>query len=135
LEGRSLLRPLPWRLVGADGRDRRLEVGREYIHLQGLNIHAASLRMVNAAHCILDRCSLNCISHFTRIYAAGQVEHGRDTKTPGETGIFISGHDNAFLNSTARSSAGAGLYLNGYRHTVHNCLIDEVDYASHDTRG
>ena len=122
----------PAKLVEAKRRQLALDLsGREHIHLQGLNVHAASLRMVDAAYCVLDRCSLQYISHFTRIYAAGQVEPGRDTKTSGETGIFISGHDNAFLNSTVRYSAGAGLYLNGYRHTVHNCLIDEVDYASH----
>ena len=122
----------PAKLVEAKRRQLALDLsGREHIHLQGLNVHAASLRMVDAAYCVLDRCSLQYISHFTRIYAAGQVEPGRDTKTSGETGIFISGHDNAFLNSTIRYSAGAGLYLNGYRHTVHNCLIDEVDYASH----
>ena len=79
----------------------------------------------------MDRCDLTYISHYTRLYSSGQVEHGRDTIKSGETGIFVSGHDNAFLNSTIRYSAGAGIYLNGYRHTVHNCLIDEIDYASH----
>ena len=79
----------------------------------------------------MDRCTLNYISHYTRLYRAGQVEHGRDTNASGETGILVSGHDNAILNSTVRYSAGAGIYLSGYRHTVHNCLIDEIDYASH----
>ncbi len=105
--------------------------GREHIRMEGLNIHAASLLMADAAHCVVDRCELTYISHYTRLYSGGQVEHGRNTAASGETGIVVGGHDNAFLNSTIRYSAGAGIYLNGYRHTVHNCLIDEIDYASH----
>ncbi len=118
--------------VGAKRRQLALDLSnREHLRLEGLNIHAASMRMVNSAHCVVDRCTFSYISHYTRLYAAGQVEHGRNTMTSGETGIYVSGHDNAFLNSTVRFSAGAGIYLNGYRHTVHNCLIDEIDYASH----
>ena len=30
-----------------------------------------------------------------------------------------------------RYSAGAGFHLRGYHHTIHNCLIDEIDYCSH----
>ena len=105
--------------------------GREHIRMEGIHVHAASLRMADTAHCVVDRCELTYISHYTRLYAAGQVEHGRDTKASGETGIVVSGNDDAILNSAIRYSAGAGIYLSGYRHTVHNCLIDEIDYASH----
>lgn len=118
--------------VEAKRRQLALDLSnREHIRIVGVNLHAASMRMANSAHCVVDRCTLSFISHFTRVYAAGQVEHGRDTKASGETGIVVSGNDNAFLNSTVRYSAGAGIYLSGLRHTVHNCLIDEVDYASH----
>ena len=55
---------------------------------------------------------------------ARQVAPGRDTIKSGETGIFVGGHDNAFLNSSIRISAGAGFHLRGYHHTIHNCLID-----------
>jgi len=89
------------------------------------------MRLENSAHCVADRCDLSDISHFTRMYSIGQVEHGRDTIKSGETGIFVGGHDNSFLNCSVRVSAGAGFYLRGYHHTVHNCLIDEVDYTSH----
>jgi hypothetical protein len=44
---------------------------------------------------------------------------------------LFCGNDDAILNSTIRYSAGAGIFLSGYRHTVHNYLIDEIDYASH----
>ena len=117
-----------------EAKRRQLAVdmsGRSYIHLRGLTMHAASLLMAEAAHCVVDGCTLEYTSHFTRIYSAREVEHGRDTVRSGESGIFVSGHDNAFLNTSIRHSAGGGLFLDGYRHTVHNCLIDEVDYTSH----
>lgn len=105
--------------------------GREHIHLAGLILRAASLRLDGAAFCVVDGCDLAYISHYTRHYDIGQVEAGRNTITSGETGIFVSGHDNAFRNCSVRISAGAGFYLRGYHHTIHNCLIDEVGYTSH----
>ncbi|NOX53363.1 MAG: carbohydrate-binding protein, partial [Planctomycetes bacterium] len=105
--------------------------GRQYIRVVGLHIHAASVRLENSAHCVFDGCDLSYISHFTRQYSIGQVEPDRDTVRSGETGIYVSGHDNAFLNCRVRYSAGAGFHIRGYHHTIHNCLIDEVSYTAH----
>ncbi|PIX46741.1 MAG: hypothetical protein COZ57_10425 [Armatimonadetes bacterium CG_4_8_14_3_um_filter_66_20] len=105
--------------------------GQEQIRIEGLTIRAASMRLEGSANCVIDRCDLSYISHFTRFYAIGQIEDGRDTIKSGETGIFVGGHDNSFLNCSVRFSAGAGFYLRGYHHTIHNCLIDEIDYTSH----
>lgn len=105
--------------------------GREHIRLENLTVRAASLRLAGSAFCVVDGCDLAYISHYTRHYSIGQIETGRDTLQSGETGIFVSGHDNAFLNTSIRVSAGAGVYLRGYHHTIHNCLIDEVSYTSH----
>ena len=105
--------------------------GREHLRLEGLSVRAASLRLEGSAWCVVDGCDLAYISHYTRHYDIGQIETGRDTIRSGETGIFVGGHDNAFLNTRVRCSAGAGFYLRGYHHTIHNCLIDEVSYTSH----
>lgn len=105
--------------------------GREHIRIEGLNVFAASVRMEDSAWCTFDRCTFSYVSHFTKHYSMGQIEDGRDTIKSGETGIFVGGHDNSFLNCTVRFSAGAGFHLRGYHHTVHNCLIDEVNYTSH----
>ncbi|OGV82970.1 MAG: hypothetical protein A3K19_32695 [Lentisphaerae bacterium RIFOXYB12_FULL_65_16] len=104
---------------------------REHIRISGLDIHAASMRLQDSANCVVDNCRLSYISHFTRFYDIGQIENGRDTIKSGDTGIFVGGHDNAFLNCSVRFSAGAGFYLRGYHHTIHNCLIDEISYTSH----
>jgi hypothetical protein len=105
--------------------------GQSYIRLEGLSVRGASMLLANCGHCTVDRCELTYISHYTRLYASGQVEHGRDTMASGETGIVLGGHNNAVLNSLIRHSAGAGLYISGTRQTVHNCWIDQFDYSSH----
>jgi hypothetical protein len=105
--------------------------GREHIRIEGLAVEAASMRLEDSAWCVVDRCRLSYIAHFTHQYDMGQVARGRDTIKSGETGIFIGGHDNTFLNSSVRVSAGAGFHLRGYHHTIHNCLIDEVSYTAH----
>jgi hypothetical protein len=119
---------------GVEGKRRQLALdlsGREHVRLEGLEIRAASMLLAESAHCVVDRCTFSYVSHYTRLYRGSQVEPGRNTMISGETGIYVSGHDNALLNSTVRRSAGAGVFLGGHRHTVHNCLIDEIDYASH----
>lgn len=104
---------------------------REYIRVEGLHIQAASARLADSHHCTFDSCHFSYLSHYVRQYGIGQVERGRDTIRSGETGIFVGGHDNRFLNCSMRYSAGTGLHLRGYHHTIHNCLIDEVSYTGH----
>ncbi len=105
--------------------------GRQHIQISGIDVRAASVRMADSANCGFDDCRLSYLSHFTRQYGPGQVEHGRDTIKSGETGIYVSGHDNRFVNCEVRISAGAGFHLRGYHHTIHNCLVDEVSYTAH----
>ena len=104
---------------------------REHIHVQGLTVVAASMRLDDSAYCVVDHCDLSYISHYSKHYGIGQIENGRDTVRSGETGIFVGGHDNSFLNCSVRISAGAGFHLRGYHHTIHNCLIDEISYVGH----
>jgi len=119
-------------VVEAKRRQLALDLsGREHIRIEGLTVRAASLRLEDSAHCIVDGCDMAYLSHYTRHYGIGQIEHGRDTVKSGETGIFVSGHDNGFLNCSLRYSAGTGFHLRGYHHTIHNCLIDEVSYVGH----
>ncbi|MCY2991282.1 MAG: hypothetical protein NTY19_25920, partial [Planctomycetota bacterium] len=120
------------REIEAKRRQLAFELSRrEHIRLEGLTIRAASLRLENTAHCVVDRCDLAYIAHYTRHYGIGQLEKGRDTIKSGETGIFVGGHDNAFLNCSVRFSVGTGFHVRGYHHTIHNCLIDEVSYVGH----
>jgi hypothetical protein len=118
--------------IEAKKRQVALDVsGREHIRIEGLHVVAASMRLEDSAHCTVDGCHFSHLSHFTRQYGIGQVEKGRNTITSGETGIFLSGRGNAFLNCSFRVTAGTGIHLRGYGHTVHNCLFDEVSYTAH----
>ena len=119
---------------GIEAKRRQLAFdlsGREHIRIVGIDVHAASMLLADSAFCSVERCALRYVSHFTRQYSIGQVERDRDTIRSGETGILVSGHDNAFRSCTVQYSAGAGFHLRGYHHTIFNCLIDEVDYTSH----
>ena len=105
--------------------------GKSYITISGFRVHAASARMEDCYDCLIEHCEFDHISHYTRAYAMDKPEQGRDTVSAGEAGIFISGRDNGIISSTIRISAGAGIQIRGYHHTVHNCLIDQVAYAGH----
>ena len=37
------------------------------------------MRLEDSAHCVVDRCDLDYISHYTHHYGIGQIENGRDT--------------------------------------------------------
>lgn len=120
--------------VGIEAKRRQLAFdlsGQEHISLSGLTVTAASARLQDSAYCTFDHCNFSYLTHYTKHYDIGQIENGRDTIKSGETGIFVGGHDNAFLSCSVRLSAGAGFYLRGYHHTIHNCLIDEVSYTAH----
>jgi hypothetical protein len=119
---------------GVEAKRRQLAFdlsGREHIQIRDLSITGASLRLQDSAHCLVDRCQMTYITHYRRHYNIGQIEEGKDTIKSGETGIFVGGHDNVFTNCSVRFSAGAGFYVRGYHHTIHNCLIDEISYTSH----
>ena len=119
---------------GVEAKRRQLAFdlsNRKHIRIEGLTIRGASLRLANSEGCVFDHCDLAYISHYTHQYNMGQVAKGRDTIQSGETGIYVSGRDNAFLNLSVRFSAGAGFHVRGYHQTIHNCLIDEIGYVGH----
>jgi hypothetical protein len=103
--------------------------GRSHIVINGLTVHAASARLEDSSFCTFDGCSFAYIAHHLHETGYRQIAKGRDTVTSGETGIYVSGHDNRFLNCSIRFSSAAGLHIAGLRQTVHNCLIDEINYA------
>ena len=105
--------------------------GQSHIVISGLTIRAASAKLADSSFCTFDGCDFAYISHYLHHYEAGQIEKGRDTIKSGETGIYVGGHDNRFLNCSVRFSAGAGFHIQGLRQTVHNCLIDQTSYAGH----
>jgi hypothetical protein len=103
--------------------------GRSHIVMHGLTVHAASARLENSSFCTFDGCDFAYIAHHLHERNYLQIAEGRDAIRSGEAGIYVSGHDNRFLNCSIRFSSAAGLHIAGLRHTVHNCLIDQMNYA------
>ncbi len=138
-----------WLPGGADPNTHTVEVKRRtlafdlrertHIQLVGLKVFAASISLDQGAYNIIDRCQMEYISHHTLVADGRNGWIDPDPQSPaqgsveslssGMWGIYLGGHDNAVTNSVIRYSAGAGLVLQGYRHLVHNNLIQECDYA------
>ena len=119
-------------LIEAKSRNLAIDLSQsKHIHIDKINVTGASMRMENAAYCVFNHCDLRYVSHFTRLYAVNRIEPGEDNVKTGETGIYVGGHHNSFLNCSVQYSAGAGLQIRGHHHTIHNCLINEICYTSH----
>ena len=70
--------------------------GREYIRLEGLGVRAHRCGWPNAAHCVVDRCELNYISHYTRLYAAGRWSTGATRQHPARPASSSAGTTTRF---------------------------------------
>jgi len=94
--------------------------GRRFVHVVGFNIHAATIDMTDAEHCLVKNIRAKYISH-TR---GGKTVAGIGEKT----GIHVSGMHNTIRDSEIAFSAGSGVVLAGRRNAVINCYIRHTDY-------
>jgi hypothetical protein len=104
-----------------------------FIKVKGIQVKAASVCMRNSSNCTMEDCDLSYITHFT-IFDDGRNGNidklgDRSPLTNGFVSIYVSGHHNSFLNCKVQYSAGGGIYLDGYNHTIHNTLINECSYT------
>lgn len=107
---------------------------KQHIYVFGIDLFAASATLAKAENCTLDKMHAQYTSHFQKFADArdGYIDGQKNAeKTPmcGQVGIYISGKDNALINSTIQYSAGAGVYLAGLRTKVENNLIQDTGYA------
>ncbi len=107
---------------------------KENIYVFGIDMFAASATLAGAENCTIDKMHAMYTSHFTKFATArdGYIDgKGSLTTSPmcGQVGIYISGRNNALINSTIQYSAGAGVYLAGYGTRVENNLIQDTGYA------
>ncbi len=107
---------------------------RENIYVFGIDLFAASATLARASNCTLDKMHARYTSHFTKLTTArdGYIDgKGGPETSPmcGQVGIYISGRDNALINSTIQYSAGAAVYLAGYGARVENNLMQDTGYA------
>ena len=108
--------------IEAKRRDYAFDLnGRDHIHVIGMDIRGASVRMEECSRCMLRDIRAHWIAH-TR---------GGDTAySLNETlGISVEGHHNTVRDSEIAYSAGNGIVLRGYRNSVINCWIHHTDYT------
>ena len=107
---------------------------KKNIYVFGIDLFAASATLAKSENCTLDMMHAQYTSHFQKFSDArdGYIDgKGSEAKSPmnGQVGIYVSGKNNAVVNSTIQYSAGAGIYLAGYGTKVENNLIQDTGYA------
>jgi hypothetical protein len=110
---------------------------RSNIRLRGLQGIGGSLTLENAEECVIDDCHFYYITHMYLLedYERGSYTYGSPyDPSSGYKGIYISGRDNVFKNSTVAYSAGSGIILDGTDNEVRNCRIHSCNYiGSYDS--
>ncbi len=108
--------------IEAKRRDWAFDLNeRDHIHVSGLKIHGASIRLEESNHCRLADLRMYWIAH-TR---GGDTGYGLNETL----GISADGHHNTIRDSEIAYCAGSGITLRGYRNNVINCWIHHTDYA------
>ncbi|TCI84892.1 Ig-like domain-containing protein [Tenacibaculum sp. M341] len=100
---------------------------RSSVTIQGINIHAASLEMVNTNSCKILKSSVQYLwPFFTRTgYAVSKREQG---------GIFIEGSNNLFKDSYIAHSWGHGIFVNkGRNNKIENCRLEDLGWIGQFT--
>lgn len=125
-----------------EGKRRQLTVDlsdNKYIQLIGINTLGGGMKLSNSEMCVINGGTHEYISHFT--YTDDSESYFIDTRDSisdlfdedaavyrGEVGIYLSGKNNAFINTEIKHSAARGLILGGAWHYIENNLISETGY-------
>jgi len=119
-----------WAPGGADPNGHKVEVKRRmlafdlhqraHVQIKGFNVHASTLDLSDAAHCLVQGIRATYISH---------TRGGNTIMRLGEaTGIVMSGHHNVLRDSEIAYSVGDGVRLGGTDSAVINCYIHDINY-------
>ena len=104
---------------------------REHIHIEGLRVHAASVNMDKAKHCVLDGLRVRYAS-FRQHYRGGfNRDKGISIEAQG-VGIAMSGSHNVIRNSVISRCTGDGVSIWGASNTVENCVIYDCNTSATD---
>lgn len=106
--------------------------GLSYINVSGITIFAASIDTSStSSHITLNGITAQYVSHSTsQPFPWDPHNYGQSN-----TGIILSGTQNALENSTIAYSSGDGVYVSGSNELVQNNHIQDVDYAGGDQAG
>lgn len=105
--------------------------GKDYVHVNGLNIIGATVNLENATHNVIDGCNFKYVSSDPWVdytyNRGGFGDHGLlspwwDSTWP-DVGVYIGGSNNVLKNSVVDGSFGDGVTVTGERNTVKNNII------------
>ncbi|MBD3419133.1 MAG: hypothetical protein GF398_03340 [Chitinivibrionales bacterium] len=106
---------------------------RDYVHVEGLSVLGAGVRMDSSDNCTIDNCHFYCLSHYWFADWSDGDANGRgnrDSVTAGLRGINVNGVNNVIKNSSIVYSAANGIILDNVDNTVTNCYIANIDYVN-----
>ncbi|MBQ3573142.1 MAG: carbohydrate-binding protein, partial [Clostridia bacterium] len=141
-----------------EAKSRQLVVdldNRQFINVEGFRTIGGSARMNNSVMCKLDNMDMNYISHTIHIadQHAGYIDFDLSSKlnangdyqtvlrtangSPerGESGVYIGGRDNMFVNSKINNSALTALYITGLYAYIDNNYMNDVGYQGNYASG
>ncbi len=117
--------------------------GVKFVQVRGIESIGGGAKLNNSEMCMLNDVDMKYISHYT--YSDDQREgfidkaidstnaDSDDAKkgapSRGEVGVYISGRDNAVINSSFDHSAASALYLTGLYTYIDNNIISNCGYA------
>lgn len=123
---------------------------KQYVQFHNINTRGGGITMANAVGCILDGGShkyisqfdisaQNCVRTLNYIYNRYDTILGqrkfpngysiKNTQTTGEVGFYVSGVNNAIINTDIEYSAGSGIFIDGSYQYIENNYIDKTGYS------
>ena len=117
-------------------RQRVLDLrNRKCIRFENINTYGGGITMQDSELCVLNGGSHKYISHFTYSTRAHTGAYDTDNLNPnwaparGECGEYVSGKNNAIINTQINGSAGAGIYMAGLYNYIDNNKVLNTSYG------
>ncbi len=107
---------------------------KEYISLVNINTIGGGITMADAKMCVVNGGTHKYISHWNSNPAGHNAYHDTAADDPngaprrGECGEYISGENNAWINSVIDGSANAGIFANGVYQYIENNEVYNTSY-------
>jgi hypothetical protein len=93
---------------------------RSQVQVIGVNVHAATLNLRDADHCLVQGIRATYVSH-TR---GGNTSYGLNE----DSGIVVTGSGNVLRDSEIAFSVGDGVLVGGEHNAIINCWLHDLDY-------
>ncbi len=114
---------------------------KKYIQIKNINTLGGGMKLIDSEMCIVNGGEHKYVSHFVYQYDTADVLDKKDGSldtaqedTPhvrGETGICLSGANNAVINSTIKYSSTSAITCMGRHNYIENNYVSETGFAGY----